>query len=120
MRLTTRGIVYHPEQTPHLTDTFCFSVEGVEAQEFVHALLDDLVPGQEVSLPDPTADCGLYARRTASGYQTKRICHGSFTDPWHDATRQQVTAWLLPGAEYMISFNLAAGWLYWYPGDAVA
>ena len=120
MRLTTRGIVYHPEHTPNLTDRYCFSIEGVEAQEFVHALLDDLVPGQEVSLADPTADCGLYVRRTLSGYQTKRICHGSFTDPWHDATRLQAEAWLLPAAEYVISLRFAGGWLYWYPDDPVA
>jgi hypothetical protein len=120
MRLPTRGVVYHPEQTRSLTDTYCFSVEGVEASEFVDALLDDLVPGQEVGLPDPTADCSRRIRRTPSGYQTQRICHGSFTDPWHDATRQQAVAWLLPGAAYMIRLKVADGWLYWYPDDSVA
>lgn len=117
MRLSTPGIVYHPERTPSVPDRYCFSIEGVDAHRFTESLLDDLVPGQEVGLADPESDCSRRIRRSASGYQTQRICHGSFTDPWHDVTRQQAMTWLLPAAQYMVHLRIADGWLYWEPDD---
>jgi hypothetical protein len=58
-------------------------------------------------------------RCTAVGYQTRRICHGSFTDPWHHATRNEATEWLAPCAKSMIDRNASEGYLYWVPEDAV-
>ncbi len=117
MRLSTPGIVYHPERTRNVADRYCFSIEGVDARAFAESLLDELVPGQEVGLADPELDCSRRIRRAASGYQTQRICHGSFSDPWHDATRQRAVAWLLPAAQYMVRLKIADGWLYWEPDD---
>ena len=115
MRLTTRGIVYHPDRTPNLTDTFCFSIAGVTAEEFTDALLDDLVQGQEVALIDPgPGDRSRMIRCGAAGFQTRRICHGSFNDSWHDATREQALEWALPCAKLMLRLKSADGYLYLY------
>lgn len=120
MRLTTRGIVYHPDRTPNIADRHCFSIEGVESREFADALLSDLVPGQEVGLTDPLGDCSRQIRRATHGFQTKLICHGSLTDAWHDATRQQAMDWLLPAVECMVRLKIADGWLYGSPADATS
>ena len=117
MHLGTRGIVYHPERTLNLTDTFCFSIEGVSADEFVDALLDELVPGQEVGLTDPgPGDCSRLICRTSVGFYTRRICHGMFGDPWHRAMRDEAVAWLLPSAQIMVQRKLVDGYLYLHPG----
>jgi hypothetical protein len=120
MRLELPCLVYHPDLTPNLHDVFCFSARGVSPSELVNALLDAAQPGYEVGLPHPQFDCSHLMRRTTTGYQTRQICHGRFTDPWHDATRAEATAWLEPCAKSMIDHNTAEGYLYWVPGDAVA
>jgi len=119
MRLSIPYLVYHPERIPNLTDTYCFSVKDVDVDGFVTALLDDIRPGHEVELPHPQYDCSNQVRRTSRGYQIKRICHGSFTDQWRDATQSEATSWLRPCAEYMISRHVVEGWLYWRQNNAV-
>jgi hypothetical protein len=111
--LKTPGIAYH--SVPNVTNTWCFSIEDVDARDFVESLLDEIVAGQVVGLDDPVLDCSRQVRRVGAGYQTKRICHGSFTDPWHDATRQNARDWLLPAADSMIRNRAHGGWLFWSP-----
>lgn len=103
------GIVLHKREDA--VDSLEFSVHGVPPLQFVEALLTALRPGEVVVLPDPDDDCGRYVRRAGSAWQTKRICHGRFMDPWHDATRAQAVAWLLLPADRMVNNRHCRGWI---------
>jgi hypothetical protein len=96
------GIVIAPPERH--SGVLKFTILGVSAHEFVHGLLSALRAGEEVMLPDPDPgdDCGRYVRAVAGQWQTRRICHGRFGDPWHDADRRKASAWLLPAAEGMV------------------
>ena len=119
MRLNLACLVYHPERTPNLHDVWCFAAQGVGASDLVVTLLDAVVPGYEIGLPHPQHDCSHMMRRTAAGFQVRRICHGHFTDPWRDATRTEAAEWLRPCAKSMIERNAAEGYLYWVPAGVV-
>jgi len=95
------GIVIAP--TERHASSLGFTVHGVPAHEFVHGLLSALGAGEEIMLPDPDDDCGRYVRAVPGAWQTRRVCHGRFGDPWHDANRRQAFAWLLRAAECMVA-----------------
>ena len=105
------GLVLNPPTDPDPLGSLTFTIHGVPALQFVEALLTELHAGEIVTLPDPEDDCGRYVRRAGSAWQTKIICHGRFMDPWHDATRAQAVAWLLPAAERMVNSRHGEGWI---------
>ncbi len=105
------GLVLNPPRDPDPNGGLTFTIHGVPALQFVEALLTELHAGEIVALPDPEDDCGRYVRRAGSAWQTKIICHGRFLDPWHDATRVQAVAWLLPAADHMVNHRHGEGWI---------
>ena len=88
-----------------------FTIHGVPAHEFVQALLSALSAGEEVALSDPEDDCGRYVRAVPGGWQTKLVCHGRLGDVWHDASREQAFAWLMPAAQSMVANPRIEGWI---------
>lgn len=117
MRLSIPYLVYHPEQTPNLSNVWCFSVKGVEAKKLVEDLINEIIPGQEVALPHPTDDCSRMVRRTDSNLSIRLVCHGQLSNPWREATSEDVILWLEPCAARMVRLGAPEGWIYWTPNE---
>jgi hypothetical protein len=98
MKLSIPGITFLSERDAGSCVQYSFSfLVGEEAHQLGLALAN-LPLDAEISVPDPRdGDCGLDARRTQHGFETKRGCHGRY-GTWFAATHQEALAWLLPGA----------------------
>ncbi|GIK26606.1 MAG: hypothetical protein BroJett006_28520 [Betaproteobacteria bacterium] len=121
-RLHIPGIAYSPGQESEDINGFRFGIREVTPHSFVTGVLNDLVRGQEVWLPDPDPhrECSRVVRRSDSGYETRVVCHG-FNDPWRAVSRQDAEQWLAPAAEWLLATRRAEGWIHWqFDAEAVA
>ena len=77
---------------------YSFGLPEGREDEVLFSLLNNMLNGYELSVSDPTnGDCDLEAKRSGSGYEIKRGCHGAY-GTWRKATLEDAHAWLLPGA----------------------
>ena len=90
------GIVFNSERDAGSCLQCGFGFVLGKEQEAITALVSALPIGSEVGLPDPTnGDCGLEVRRTKTGFEAKRGCHGTH-GTWRPVTEQEALAWLMP------------------------
>lgn len=98
MKIEIPGIVYNSQRDAGTCVQYGFGLAAGSERESIAALVSALPVGSEVGLPDPTnGDCVLEVRRTKSGYEAKRGCHGAH-GTWRLTTEQEALAWLMPGA----------------------
>ena len=98
MTLKIPGIIFTSERDASSCIVYSFAFAPGTEIEALDAILNQLAVDSEVSVPDPTnSDCSLEVRRTSSGLELKRGCHGSY-GTWRAATAQEAMSWLLPGA----------------------
>jgi hypothetical protein len=77
---------------------YTLPVPVAETETFISSLLGLLPIGGSLSVADPSnSDCDLEARKTASGFEVKRGCHGAH-GTWVVATVESANSWVLPGA----------------------
>lgn len=98
MDLSALGIAITSKREAGTLVQYSFGLPEGREDETLSSLLSNMLNGCELSVPDPTnGDCALEAKRSGSGYEIKRGCHGAY-GTWRTATLEEVHAWLLPGA----------------------
>ena len=98
MTLKIPGINFSSERDAGSCVIYSFAFASGAESKALDSILNHLVPNSEVSVPDPTnGDCSLEVRRTSSGLELKRGCHGA-SGTWRSATLPEALSWLLPGA----------------------
>lgn len=98
MNLTSFGIAVTSKRDAGTLVQYSFGLPEGREDEVLSSLLSNMFSGCELSVSDPTnGDCALEAKRSGSGYEIKRGCHGAY-GTWRTATLEEALAWLLPGA----------------------
>ena len=97
MDLSVLGIAVASKRDAGTLVQYLFCLPEGREDEVLFSLLRNMLIGSELSFADPTnGDCDLEAKRSGSGYEIKRGCHGAY-GTWRTATLEEVHAWLLPG-----------------------
>jgi hypothetical protein len=100
MKPQVSGVRYLSEKDAGSRWEYTFVFLDADPNSALRQLLEALVPGHQMLLPDPMpGDCYLEARRTQHGFETKRGCHGAY-GTWHEASIEEAHRWLLPGAQH--------------------
>lgn len=97
MKIEILGIIYNSQRDAGTCLRYGFGLVVGKERQAITTLLSALSVGSEVGLPDPTnGDCMLEVRRTKTGFEAKRDCHG-VSGTWQPVAEQEALAWLMPG-----------------------
>lgn len=98
MELTTLPVQVTASRDAGTGLSYTFHLSPESPIESLDAVVTALPQGGEISVPDVGGgDCFLEARRTPSGFEIKRGCHGA-AGSWQAATHAETVVWLSRGA----------------------